>query len=133
MPHFHRVLIAETGTASRHLIASMLRPHADQLAFASHLDEALAELDGSECDLVVAEVELPGGGLGLLDRICSQTGPRPAVVMLTRDPNLDEEAQVSLAGAIGYLRLPLELDQLATLLRSLRRGADTRRGGGADR
>jgi DNA-binding NtrC family response regulator len=79
---------------------------------------ALKMLDDSHHDAVLCDLEMPGmGGMALLD-VVRVKFPDVAVVMITRPGKLRNGVLAMIAGASGYVQMPLQPEMVAASLKS---------------
>jgi DNA-binding response OmpR family regulator len=118
------MLVVEDDEAiSEPLVRALVR-EGHEVAAAATGESALELAGGTEFDLVVLDVGLPGiDGIEVCRRL-SERRPRPVILMLTaRSSELDEVLGLD-AGADDYLTKPFTLSVLAARVRALlRRGA----------
>lgn len=117
---FEAILVADGSEIVRHLLRRLLAPHAREVRAAARVDEALELAARGACDLMLADVTLPGGGaMELLQALSNAPDPRPGVVAMSLRPSIDEESRLSVAGALGYLEKPITHRNLARIFKAL--------------
>ena len=117
---FEGILVADGSEVVRHLLRRLLAPHARAVHAAGRVDEALDFATRGACDLLLADVTLPGGGaMELLGALSNAPDPRPGVVAMSLRPTVEEECRLSVAGALGYLEKPITHRNLARILKAL--------------
>jgi len=78
--------------------------------------EALAFLEGRECDVVLLDVKMPGlGGLEVIRRIKDRR-PKLEVVLLTGHGSVKSIEEGMALGAFDYLMKPVKIDNLVRIL-----------------
>jgi DNA-binding NtrC family response regulator len=112
-----RILVVDDEHTMRDfLTASMADRY--QVLTASDGVAAMATLREREVDLVLSDVQMPGGdGLTLLANIESELSTPPLVVMMTAFGTIKEAVEATKRGAIDYLTKPFGLDQLEHTLK----------------
>jgi two-component system, LytTR family, response regulator len=112
-----RVLIVDDERLARDELRRLLRPYADVViaAEAATADEAVARASDTDVDLMLLDIEMPGGnGFELLERLDRV----PAVVFTTA---YDEFAVRAFeVNALDYLMKPIHPDRLAAALDRVR-------------
>lgn len=117
---FEGILVADGSEIVRHLVRRLLAPHARAVHAAANVDEALEVAARGACEVVLADVTLPGGGaVELLRQLARVPDPRPGVVAMSLRPCVEEECRLSVAGALGYLEKPIAHRNLARIFKAL--------------
>ena len=84
---------------------------------ASNGHEALALLKESRADLVLSDVQMPGGGgMELLGNIRESLDYHPSVIMMTAFATVEQAVKATREGADDYICKPFGLDQLDHVL-----------------
>ncbi len=119
-----RVCLVEDQALVRQGLTSLLAltPDISVVAEATDGEEAIATITSSRPDVVVLDVRLPRRWGPDVIRALADRGPVPPTLLLTTFD--DDEALIRgiLAGARGYMRKDVTLDQLATAIRTLAMG-----------
>jgi len=119
------ILIVDGSSVARPLLARLLTGYCREAVELSSAEEAKVALSRQKnVSLVIVDAEMEGGGLALLEHIAGFTAERPLVILLTSQPNLDEETRASLLGAVGYLAKPVSLHEILRALRGSERPFD---------
>ena len=118
-----RILLADDHALVRDGIASLLTAWGHEVVGqATDAEDAITLVDGTNPELVLMDVRMPGtSGIEATRRIKS-SHPGLAVVMLTASEDEDDLFEAIKAGAQGYLLKNLESDQLRSMLEAVRRG-----------
>ncbi len=120
-----RVFLVENERLVRMGLRSLLElePELAVVGEASDGAEALAQLSvGAMADVVLLDLRMPRmGGLALLGELGRQGNPTPALILTTFDDD-DAVLEAIAAGARGYLRKDVGLDELVDAIRRLARG-----------
>ena len=118
------ILVVDDEATVRVALVQMLERSGYDISAVADAEQALLHLqDDPGCDLVLADVMMPGtNGLTLLDVICSNH-PGVPVVMLTAIHDIHVATNAFRRGAIDYLLKPFERAQLLdVVLRALQHG-----------
>jgi len=118
------ILVVDDEESMRSALAVMLERNGYDVSAVADAEQAMLHLqDDPGCDLVLADVMMPGdNGLTLLDIICSNH-PVVPVVMLTAIHDIQVAADAFRRGAIDYLLKPFDRAQLLeVVLRALEHG-----------
>jgi putative nucleotidyltransferase with HDIG domain len=118
------ILVVDDEAPVRDALLSMLQRSGYDVSAVTDAEQALLHLqDDPGCNLVLADVMMPGAnGLTLLDVIC-RNHPGVPVVMLTAIHDIHVATNAFRRGAIDYLLKPFERAQLLdVVLRALQHG-----------
>ncbi len=107
-----RVLIVEDHTTTRNRLARVLAKVAYRVHTAATSDDGLRVLRENRIDVVVADVRLPGDSGIDLARQVRRLDTEAVVVMVTGSAEEETVVEALRAGAVGYLRKPVDLDDL---------------------
>jgi two-component system response regulator AtoC len=104
------VLVVDDDEGSRRALVVLLS-RAGYQATAASSEQALAELDAREWDLVLADLQSSPAALALVDEVkrCQVTG---ALLFLATPPQIDAAIAAVKRGAYGYVTKPLRADDL---------------------
>jgi DNA-binding NtrC family response regulator len=112
------VLVVDDEPALREVLSLRIADWGYEVRTASDVAEAERALDLNPPDLVLCDVQMPGGsGLDLLKRIKRQDERLP-VVMITAHGDIDKAVDAMKAGAADFLTKPLDYVMLQALLES---------------
>ena len=117
-----RILIAEDDELTLELLATVLRAASHDVTAVPDGQAALAELRKAAFDLVLTDVQLPGGsGLELLDAVTEDAAETPvSLITAYADPGAAMDAIAR--GAADYLAKPVDVVALrTTVARTLER------------
>jgi len=123
MPQRH-ILVVDDESSVREALVALLESGGYDVTAVANAEQALLHLqDDPGCDLVLADVMMPGAhGLALLDVIRNNHSGVP-VVMLTAVHDIHVATNAFRRGAIDYLLKPFEHSQLiAVVSRALEHG-----------
>ncbi|HXE80810.1 MAG TPA: ATP-binding protein [Vicinamibacterales bacterium] len=116
-----RVLVVDDDPDARQLLAVMLGDAGAAVATAGSLDEAMAYLEREPCDLLVADIAMPGGdGFELLHRVraAGAAADRLPAIAVTAHARDDDRRRALLAGFQGHLPKPVDQDALLEMTAS---------------
>jgi DNA-binding response OmpR family regulator len=107
-----RILIVDDETTLRTTMADLLAAEGREIAAASSGEEALAYLEGSQFDLIIVDLIMPGiDGLQVID-VAQKLSPQAKIIMLTAYGTLDSAIQAMRRGATDYLLKPANAQQI---------------------
>jgi DNA-binding NtrC family response regulator len=111
-----RVLIVDDEESICALLARMLEPLGYEIDTLTDADSALASVNESPADVVVADIRMPGhDGVWLIDQL-QRLHPATAVVIVTGIQDLDPRLTLR-PGVIAYLAKPFEAEQVQTAVK----------------
>jgi len=110
-----RILVVDDDPDARQLLAVIMGDAGAAVATAGSLTEAMAHLERAACDLLVADIAMPGGdGFELLQRVRAtgaDAGHLPAIAV-TAHARDDDRRRALLAGFQGHLPKPVDEEAL---------------------
>jgi CheY-like chemotaxis protein len=118
MHGFRSAIVADRSSEARKLFELSLRPLFEQVRGADRADallEALAKLPAPA--VVLLDAELPPNGAFTLLPLLRKSANAPAVIVISRRFDANEEARAASLDAIGYLEKPF---RFASIVRALR-------------
>ena len=116
-----RLLIVEDDRELREALSALLRQAGYEVDAHADGREAFNSLLGSEYDLAIVDLMLPGmNGLALVRNLRRQLVGLPILIITARDALEDRVSGLD-AGADDYLVKPFDLDELAARIRALLR------------
>lgn len=120
-----RILVVDDDGPNRRLFQRVLEHGGHEVALASDVDEGWAALERGAWDLVVADIEMPGGGgPALLERIRAHPGTeRVAVVAVTAQAMQGDRERLLALGFDGYLSKPIDVRTFGETLAAVARTA----------
>jgi CheY-like chemotaxis protein len=118
----HNVLLVEDSNTIRHIIQIYLLKLKLGFLEADRAERGLKLLDTSSVDLIIADFIMPGGmdGLELVRRVRTherESVRRVPIVLLTGGKAPDLEARALKAGVSEFVRKPISINALATVVR----------------
>ena len=116
-----RILIVDDEQAMCDLLATDLAARGFEVATHTGAEDAFAELQRREFDVVLTDLNMPGlSGLELCERIVANR-PDVLVIVITAFGSMEAAVSAIRAGAYDFVTKPIELDLLAlTLQRALK-------------
>lgn len=110
------LVVDDEHTMRDFLAASMADRY--RIYTAEHGEAAMALLRRKTVDLVLSDVQMPGGdGLKLLADVQAELPQPPLMIMMTAFGTIKEAIEATKRGAVDYLTKPFGLDQLDHTLR----------------
>jgi response regulator RpfG family c-di-GMP phosphodiesterase len=108
-----RVLVVDDEPEIRNLLCELLGEGYDCTTAAS-AEEALAELDAAEFDLVISDIQMSGmSGLEMIPRVLSKS-PDTVVVMVSGMQTIESAVGAMRVGAFDYVIKPFDLSKVET-------------------
>lgn len=124
-----RLLVVDDDPETCALLRRALEDQGWQVTTRLRAQEALADLEREEFDLLLTALRMPGmDGLALAERVRAM-GPGPEVVVMTGEGTADDAVRALRQGALDVVQKPLDLEHLravvekALQVRRLRRRA----------
>ncbi len=107
-----RILIADDEDDLRTLLGDLLSGSGYEVDCASDGDEAIALIRGSEPDLAMLDIQMPGmNGIEVL-KFVSQHYPKMRVIMLTGFADLKYAMEAREFGARDFISKPYKIDDI---------------------
>jgi two-component system, OmpR family, response regulator QseB len=114
----HRILIAEDEPRIAAFLEKGLRSHGFTTTIAKDAKEVLLLAQGSDFDLLILDLGLPGkDGLQVLDEIRGQGEQLPIIILTARDDIRDKVAGFE-GGADDYVTKPFRFEELLARIRT---------------
>ena len=110
-----RVLLAEDDAPLRAALREALSWQGFEVYEAADTSEAGRHLDETSFDVVIADIDMPGDGHSLLDRVRS-THPETPVILMTGIEEDGGRSRAHTEGAFDYLVKPINLSLLKTTI-----------------
>ena len=111
-----RILIADDDTAFRNSLATLLARHDFECVGAPDATAALAALESSQFDALIADIHMPGNaGLEFIEAVPQIVAGLP-IVLLTGRPSVETAARAVGLRVAAYLTKPPQIAELITLL-----------------
>lgn len=100
------------------VLSAFLRKQGYQVLIAESGEQAWEKLKIQDCQLLITDLKLPGkSGLELLEAV-KTCWPMMPVIMITAFGSIPNAVQAMQSGAFNYLTKPVNLDELAVLVKN---------------
>jgi len=86
-------------------------------AEAGNVEEAIAEAARTQPDVCLVGLEIPGGGMNAVRRVC-EVAPGAAVIVLAAVSDVDDLLMAVRAGAVGYVPGGVDADRIRRIVRA---------------
>ncbi len=107
-----KILVIDDEESIRFTFENFLEDEGYEVVTAADFDTALARLDGSDFDLVFADILL-GGRTGIdVMRVVRERGLSAQVVIITGAPDIDTASEALRLGAFDYISKPVDQETL---------------------
>lgn len=119
-----RIVIADDHPSYARGVGLLLKSMAQEIELvgtAGSAAEAIKLVETSVPDLVLMDIQMPGGGIEATRQI-SEEFPAVKVVMLTVSEDDEDIFDAMKAGASGFLPKQIEVDELVAAIRAVHRG-----------
>lgn len=114
-----RILIADDEPSIWSLLSYVFEDHGYDIVCVEDGQQALAEFERSNFDIVIADKNMPRlDGLALLEQVRALR-PSTDFVMITGYPSMDAAVQALNLGAVRFLQKPFDIDDLARTVEHL--------------
>ena len=111
-----RILIVDDEKNTREGLKKGLARPGYEILLAASGEEALEDLKGTNIDLVLTDLKMPGlGGMDLL-KVVREIQPGVPVIMMTAYGSERTAVEAMKAGAYDYVAKPLNLEELAIII-----------------
>ena len=112
-----RLIIADDDEIVRSMVAHQLRDDFECVGAAADATEAIALAVALRPDVVILDVNMPGGGAIEATNKIRDHAPETAIVILSADETWDDLIDLLNAGAMNYLRKGMDEPAMAEDLR----------------
>jgi two-component system response regulator PilR (NtrC family) len=107
-----RVLVVDDERGMRDFLEIFFRREGMEVATATGFAEARAQLEEDDFDLVMTDVQMPGGsGIELL-RSLKESAPETVVIVMTAFATTETAIEAMKEGAYDYLTKPFKIDEV---------------------
>jgi two-component system response regulator PilR (NtrC family) len=111
-----RVLVVDDERSMREFLEIFLRSEGHAVRTAEGLAAARAELAADDFDVVITDVQMPGGtGLDLL-RLVQAESPETVVIVMTAFASTETAIEAMKAGAYDYVSKPFKVDEMRVVV-----------------
>jgi DNA-binding NtrC family response regulator len=108
----HRIVIIDDEPITLKRLRRSLEKEGYRIAAFSSPQRALKHLEGTACDLVISDIQMPGmSGLDLMAKVRG-LNPRVEFILITGYASFDGAVEATKEGAFHYLAKPFTPDQL---------------------
>jgi DNA-binding NarL/FixJ family response regulator len=112
-----RLLIADDDAFVRETLFMQLQTTYDIVGTAGDTEDAITQTQALRPDVVLLDLQMPGGGGLLATREIHARAPEVAIVALSGDESDSMVREIILAGAMAYLRKGVSAEELDDKLR----------------
>ncbi|HEX2484348.1 MAG TPA: ATP-binding protein, partial [Myxococcota bacterium] len=113
-----RVLAVDDEADARELVREVLSRVGADVRLASSVDEALAQLRSFAADVLLVDVEMPGGDGYAMLRRAREAGFEGPAIALTAHSSADERVRALAAGFLHHVPKPVETAELRAVVAS---------------
>jgi two-component system response regulator PilR (NtrC family) len=107
-----RILVVDDERSMQEFLDIFFRSEGYEVVTAGDLSSALLHLEGDEFDVVVTDIQMPGGsGLDLL-RAVREEAPETLVIMMTAYASAETAIAAIKEGAYDYITKPFKVDEI---------------------
>lgn len=107
-----RILIVDDEQSMREFLEIFFRRQDYDVATAASVDEALADIESKDFDLVISDIQMPGRtGIELL-KILRKDFPDVLVIMITAFGTTETAIEAMKDGAYDYITKPFKVDEI---------------------
>jgi two-component system response regulator PilR (NtrC family) len=111
-----RVLVVDDEQSMREFLEIFLRSEGYAVRTADGLAGAMQELEADEFDVLITDLQMPGGtGLELL-RASQSESPETVVIVMTAFASAETAIEAMKAGAYDYVTKPFKVDEMRVVL-----------------
>ncbi|HXK21036.1 MAG TPA: sigma-54 dependent transcriptional regulator, partial [Myxococcota bacterium] len=111
-----RVLVVDDERSMREFLEIFLRSEGHSVRTADGLAAARAELSADDFDVVITDVQMPGGtGLDLLRMVQSESA-ETVVIVMTAFASTETAIEAMKAGAYDYVTKPFKVDEMRVVV-----------------
>ncbi len=116
MPSAAKILLIEDDRGLAANLSNVLQEDGFKVTICNRGDEGLLSANSGWCDVVLADLRLPGlGGLELVKQL-HDVQPRLPVVLMTAHGTIETAIEATKFGAYDYLQKPFEMREIISLL-----------------
>jgi len=113
-----RILVADDEESMMDMLEIMLKGDGYQVSCASSTDEAVSIIGKEKIDLIISDMNMPGGGgIALLKASLKSDSLRP-VIMVTAYASTDKAVKAMKLGAFDYITKPFKVDEMKLIVRN---------------
>ena len=107
-----RILVVDDERSMQEFLEIFFRSEGYEVATAGSVETARLQLESDEFDVVITDMQMPGGsGLDLL-HFCYDSAPEVVVIMITAFASTETAISAMKEGAYDYVTKPFKVDEL---------------------
>jgi len=111
-----KILVVDDELSMREFLTILLEDEGYAVEQAESAEEALLLMEGSDHDLVISDVSMPGlNGMQLLGEI-KQRSPETVVLLITAFTTAEQAVEAMKLGAYDYLAKPFKVEEVKVLV-----------------
>ncbi len=111
-----RILVVDDERSMQEFLEIFLRQEGFQVELAGDVASAVARIEHGDFDLVISDMQMPGGsGLDVL-RAAQAVAPETVVVMITAFASTENAIGAMREGAYDYITKPFKLDEIRVVV-----------------
>jgi len=111
-----QILIVDDERSMREFLEILLQREGHDVAVCGTASEALLALEGTDFDLVISDIKMPGiTGLELLEK-ARTVAPETPVVLITAHGSTESAVEAMRLGAYDYLTKPCSVDEICLVV-----------------
>ncbi len=112
-----RILVVDDERSMQEFLEIFLRREGFDVTTAGDVNEALLAVEADDFDLVITDIQMPGGRSGLdLLREVRERAPETVVLMITAFASTDTAIAAMKEGAYDYLTKPFKVDEIRLII-----------------
>src|SRR6476619_1264254 len=115
-PEKARVLILDEDRIILQSLSQFLRREGYEVKTTDRADDALAQLEGSQFELLLADINLPGLKSGEFLREVRRRFPHVVVIVITGYGSIEGAVEATKIGAFEYLTKPIVDDEIKVVV-----------------
>jgi len=107
-----RILVVDDERSMQEFLELLFREEGYDVVTAGDVESALLHLEGDDFDLVITDIQLPGGsGLDVLGAV-QEGSPETVVIMITAFASTETAIAAMKRGAYDYITKPFKVDEI---------------------
>ncbi len=107
-----RILVVDDERSMQEFLEIFFRSEGYEVATAGDLQSALLHVEGDEFDVVISDIQMPGGsGIELLHAV-GETSPETVVIMMTAFASTETAIAAMKDGAYDYITKPFKVEEV---------------------
>ena len=111
-----RVLVVDDERSMQEFLEIFLRSEGFGAATAGDLDSAMLQLESDDFDVVITDIQMPGGtGLDLLRKV-QDLSPETVVIVMTAYASTETAISAMKEGAYDYITKPFKVDEIRAVI-----------------